>query len=45
MGWDMSKGFEGIDHNFLTGKLEDVIQWSRSKSSWPGMGNFLCAAV
>ena len=22
MGWDMSKGFEGIDHNFLTGKLK-----------------------
>ena len=35
MGWDVSKGFEGIDHNFLTAKVEDLIQWSRSKSSWP----------
>ena len=35
MGWDMSKGLEGLDHNFLTGKVEDLVQWSRSKSSWP----------
>ena len=29
MGWDMSQGLEGIDHNFLTGKVEDLVQWSR----------------
>ena len=31
MGWDMSKGLEGLDHNFLTGKLEDLVKWARSQ--------------
>ena len=30
MGWDMSKGLEGLDHNALTGKVEDLVRWSRS---------------
>ena len=45
MGWDISKGFEGIDHNFLTGKVEDLVQWSRSKSSWPVTFGLACCAL
>ncbi|MGH2394976.1 MAG: NADH-quinone oxidoreductase subunit B, partial [Candidatus Limnocylindria bacterium] len=41
----MSKGFEGIDHNFLTGKLEDLIQWSRSKSTWGVTFGLACCAL
>ena len=26
-------GLEGLDHNFLTGKLEDLVKWARSRSS------------
>ena len=45
MGWDISEGFEGIDHNFLTGKVEDLVQWSRSKSSWPVTFGLACCAL
>jgi NADH-quinone oxidoreductase subunit B len=45
MGWDISQGFEGIDHNFLTGKLEDLVQWSRAKSSWPVTFGLACCAL
>jgi NADH-quinone oxidoreductase subunit B len=45
MGWDMSKGLEGLDHNFLTGKVEDLVQWSRSKSSWPVTFGLACCAL
>jgi hypothetical protein len=26
-------GLEGLDHNFLTGKLEDLIKWTRTRPS------------
>ena len=38
-------GFEGLDHNFLTGKLEDLVQWSRSQSSWPATFGLACCAI
>jgi NADH-quinone oxidoreductase subunit B len=45
VGWDMSKGLEGLDHNFLTGKLEDVVRWSRRRSSWPVTFGLACCAI
>ena len=24
-------GLEGLDHNFLTGKLEDLVKWARAQ--------------
>jgi NADH-quinone oxidoreductase subunit B len=45
MGWDVSKGLEGLDHNFLTGKLEDFVKWSRSRSSWPASFGLACCAL
>jgi NADH-quinone oxidoreductase subunit B len=38
-------GFEGLDHNFLTGKLEDLVTWSRSQSSWPATFGLACCAI
>jgi NADH-quinone oxidoreductase subunit B len=38
-------GFEGLDHNFLTGKLEDLVKWSRSQSSWPATFGLACCAI
>ena len=35
MQWDVSKGLEGLDHNFITGKLEDLVKWSRRMSVMP----------
>ena len=29
-------GLEGLNHNFLTGTLEDVVKWARRNSVWPG---------
>jgi NADH-quinone oxidoreductase subunit B len=38
-------GFEGLDHNFLTGKLEDLVKWGRSQSSWPATFGLACCAI
>ena len=45
MGWDMKRGLEGLDHNFLTGKLEDLVKWARASSSSgrPTFGLACCA--
>jgi NADH-quinone oxidoreductase subunit B len=45
MGWDVSEGLEGLEHNFLTAKLEDLVQWSRAKSSWPASFGLACCAL
>jgi NADH-quinone oxidoreductase subunit B len=45
MGWDVDKGLEGLDHNFLTGKLEDLVKWARAKSSWPAQFGLACCAL
>jgi NADH-quinone oxidoreductase subunit B len=45
VGWDMSKGLEGLDHNVLTGKLEDVVRWARRRSSWPVTFGLACCAL
>ena len=28
----LDDGLAGIQHNFLTGKLEDLVNWSRARS-------------
>ncbi len=38
-------GFAGLDHNFLTGKLEDLVQWSRKSSMWPATFGLACCAL
>jgi NADH-quinone oxidoreductase subunit B len=41
----LDHGLEGLDHNFLTGKLEDLVRWSRSRSSWPATFGLACCAI
>ncbi len=38
-------GFAGLEHNFLTGKLEDLVQWSRARSIWPATFGLACCAI
>ena len=33
LGSDM--GLEDLQHNFLTGRLEDLVKWARRNSVWP----------
>jgi NADH-quinone oxidoreductase subunit B len=45
MGWDLSKGLEGLDHNVLTGKVEDVARWARRRSTWGATFGLACCAI
>jgi NADH-quinone oxidoreductase subunit B len=38
-------GLEGLDHNFLTGRLEDLVQWARARSLWPATFGLACCAL
>jgi len=38
-------GFEGLEHNFVTGKLEDLVGWSRARSLWPATFGLACCAI
>ena len=39
------EGLEGLDHNFLTGKIEDLVKWSRTRSMWPATFGLACCAL
>ncbi|MGE3622126.1 MAG: NADH-quinone oxidoreductase subunit B [Acidimicrobiia bacterium] len=41
----MSKGLEGLDHNLITGKIEDLVQWARHKSVFPATFGLACCAI
>ena len=41
----LDDGLEGIDHNFLTGRIEDLVKWSRSRSSWGATFGLACCAI
>jgi NADH-quinone oxidoreductase subunit B len=45
MAWDMSKGLEGLDHNFLTGNLETMVKWARRMSVMPATFGLACCAI
>ena len=38
-------GLGGIQHNAITAKLEALINWSRSRSSWPASFGLACCAI
>jgi len=38
-------GLEDLNHNFLTGKLEDVVKWARRNSMWPATFGLACCAI
>jgi NADH-quinone oxidoreductase subunit B len=36
---------ENISHNFLTGRLEDLVKWARRNSVWPATFGLACCAM
>jgi NADH-quinone oxidoreductase subunit B len=41
----LDDGIAGLNHNFLTGKVEDLISWSRARSCWPATFGLACCAI
>jgi len=38
-------GLEDLNHNFLTGALEDFVKWARYRSVWPATFGLACCAI
>jgi NADH-quinone oxidoreductase subunit B len=41
----MDEGMAGLDHNIITGRLEDLVKWARARSSWPATFGLACCAI
>jgi len=41
----LDQGLAGLDHNVLTGRLEDLVQWARARSLWPATFGLACCAI
>ena len=41
----LDEGLAGLDHNFVTARLEDLVKWSRSCSSWGASFGLACCAI
>src|SRR5215467_3395794 len=38
-------GLESLNHNFLTGTLEELVKWARRNSVWPAQFGLACCAM
>ena len=38
-------GLESLNHNFLTGRLEDLVRWARRRSLMPATFGLACCAI
>ncbi len=38
-------GLESVSHNFLTGQVEDLVNWARKSSVWPATFGLACCAI
>ena len=38
-------GLTELPHNFATGRLEEVVKWSRARSCWPAAFGLACCAI
>ena len=38
-------GLEDLHHNFLTGRIEDLVKWARRNSVWPATFGLACCAI
>ncbi len=38
-------GLEDLQHNFLTGRIEDLVKWARRYSMWPATFGLACCAI
>ena len=41
----MENGLEGLNHNVLTGRLEDLVKWARYRSLMPATFGLACCAI
>ena len=41
----LDDGLGGLEHNFVTAKIEDLVNWSRSRSSWAAPFGLACCAI
>ncbi len=41
----LSDGLEGLEHNFITSRVEDLVKWSRARSCWPATFGLACCAI
>ena len=41
----LDQGIEGMEHNFVTGRLEDLVGWARKSSMWPATFGLACCAI
>ena len=39
------RGMDGLEHNFVTGTLEDLVQWARARSTWGVTFGLACCAI
>ena len=39
------RGLEGLDHNIITGPLEELVKWARVRSMWPATFGLACCAL
>lgn len=40
-----NEGVNGIEYNVVTAKVEDLLQWARSRSIWPATFGLACCAI
>ncbi len=38
-------GLESLNHNFFTGRIEDLVRWARRNSVWPATFGLACCAI
>ena len=41
----LDHGMGGIQHNAITARLEDLVNWARARSSWPANFGLACCAI
>jgi len=41
----LDDGLGGLEHNFITGSVESLVQWARSRSLWPATFGLACCAI
>ena len=38
-------GLGGLEHNVMTARIEQLVNWSRARSSWPATFGLACCAI
>ncbi len=41
----LDDGLGGLEHNFITGSVENLVRWARARSLWPATFGLACCAI